>query len=116
MPTTIAWSASNPSAVAVDDTSVYFTSWGSIWKIAFAGDQPTRIATGQGEPNAIAVDAKDRVYAATSPDGKVYRLSGSGKPEVGGEYATESLAVVRAGIVSAREGRKVEVAEILRSD
>ena len=33
--------------------------------------------------------------------------------EVGGEYATRSLAVVRAGIVSAREGRRVEVAEIL---
>ena len=30
---------------------------------------------------AIAIDAKDRVYAATSPDGKVYRIAG-GKPEV----------------------------------
>jgi len=43
-------------------------------------------------------------------------IRGTGKPEVGGDYATESLAVVRAGILSAREGRRVEVAEILRHD
>jgi hypothetical protein len=35
---------------------------------------------------------------------------------VGGDYATVSLAVVRAGILSAREGRRVEVAEILKND
>jgi sugar lactone lactonase YvrE len=34
------------------------------------------------EIHAIAVDSKDRVYFGTAPDGKVYRLSGSGKPEV----------------------------------
>ncbi len=34
------------------------------------------------EVHALAVDAKDRVYAATSPDGKIYRLSSSAKPEV----------------------------------
>jgi hypothetical protein len=55
-------------AVAVDDANVYFTSWGSIWKIAFAGDQPTRIATDQGEPNAIAVDATS-VYWTNAVDG-----------------------------------------------
>jgi len=31
---------------------------------------------------AIAVDSKDRVYAATSPDGKVYRIDQAGKSEV----------------------------------
>jgi predicted dehydrogenase len=41
---------------------------------------------------------------------------GDGKPEMGGEAATRSLAVIRAGIVSAREGRRVEVAEILSKD
>ena len=39
-----------------------------------------------------------------------------GRPEVGGEYATTSLAVIRAGILSAREGRRVEVAEIMAND
>jgi predicted dehydrogenase len=38
------------------------------------------------------------------------------EPEVSGEYATESLAVVRAGIVSAREGRRVEVSEVMQRD
>src|SRR5258705_3114224 len=37
-------------------------------------------------------------------------------PEIGGEYATTSLAVIRAGILSAREGRHVEIAEILAKD
>jgi len=41
---------------------------------------------------------------------------GQGTPEMGGEGATASLAVIRAGIVSAREGRRVEVAEILSKD
>ncbi len=43
-------------------------------------------------------------------------VRGGGQPEVGGDYATHSLAVVRAGILSAREGRKVEVAEVMRTD
>jgi predicted dehydrogenase len=43
-------------------------------------------------------------------------VRGDGKPEMGGEGATASLAVIRAGIVSAREGRRVEVAEILSKD
>jgi sugar lactone lactonase YvrE len=31
---------------------------------------------------AVAIDRQDRVYAATSPDGKVYRVDASGKAEV----------------------------------
>ncbi len=31
---------------------------------------------------ALAVDSRDRVYAATSPDGKVYRIAGNAKPEI----------------------------------
>jgi predicted dehydrogenase len=41
---------------------------------------------------------------------------GGAAPEVGGDYATTSLAVIRAGILSAREGRRIEVAEILAKD
>jgi predicted dehydrogenase len=37
----------------------------------------------------------------------------TGKPEMGGEGGTASLAVLLAGITSAREGRRVEIAEIL---
>ncbi|MFV2034033.1 MAG: Gfo/Idh/MocA family protein [Halocynthiibacter sp.] len=41
---------------------------------------------------------------------------GTDTPDVGGEGATASLAVVKAGVKSAREGRHVDVVEILSSD
>ncbi|MGI9401813.1 MAG: Gfo/Idh/MocA family protein [Rhizobiaceae bacterium] len=41
---------------------------------------------------------------------------GNSDVEVGGEGATESLAVVKAGIKSVSEGRHVDVAEILNSE
>ena len=40
-------------------------------------------------------------------------VRGKGKPEVDGEQALRSLAVIRAGVKSAREGRHVTVEEIL---
>jgi predicted dehydrogenase len=40
-------------------------------------------------------------------------VRGDGEPEMGGERATGSLAVILAGIRSAREGRRVEMKEIL---
>jgi predicted dehydrogenase len=43
-------------------------------------------------------------------------VRGQAAVEVGGDYATVSLAVVRAGILSAKEGRRVEVSEILEND
>jgi predicted dehydrogenase len=43
-------------------------------------------------------------------------VHGDGAPEMNGDSATRSLAVVRAGVLSAREGRRVEIAEILETD
>ena len=40
-------------------------------------------------------------------------VRGTGQPEMDGERGTASLAVLLAGITSAREGRRVEIAEIL---
>ena len=40
-------------------------------------------------------------------------VRGRGEPEMNGEKGTASLAVILAGIQSAREGRRVEVAEVL---
>lgn len=40
-------------------------------------------------------------------------VRGQAVVETGGEYATRSLGVIRAGIVSAREGRRVTLAEVL---
>jgi predicted dehydrogenase len=41
---------------------------------------------------------------------------GEGKPEMDGEAATRSLAVIRAGIESARTGRRVTIAEALADE
>ena len=43
-------------AIAADDTSVYFTSWGTVLKIGFTDIQPTQIAANQGDPNAIVLN------------------------------------------------------------
>lgn len=43
-------------------------------------------------------------------------IRGKAKPEVGGGAALESLAVIRAGVLSARERRHVTIKEILASD
>jgi predicted dehydrogenase len=69
---------------------------------------------GEDKPSAIAVPKNDTFVEELEEFAAAVR--GGPKPEVGGDYATESLAVVRAGILSAREGRKVEVAEILKND
>ncbi len=70
----------------------------------------------RGEDKATAVTVPKNDTFVEELEEWAAACRGNGKPEVGGEYATESLAVVRAGILSAREGRRVEVAEILRND
>jgi predicted dehydrogenase len=40
-------------------------------------------------------------------------VRGDGEPEMDGERSTRSLAVLLAGIKSAKEGRRVEVKEVL---
>jgi predicted dehydrogenase len=43
-------------------------------------------------------------------------VRGQGQPEVDGDLATHSLAIIRAGIRSASEGRRVVVAEVLAAE
>ena len=69
---------------------------------------------GETKPVAVASDNNDTFIEELEEFANAVR--GQGKPEVGGEFATTSLAVIRAGVLSAREGRRVEVAEILRTD
>src|SRR5579872_6934675 len=76
-------------AVARDSKGNIYTGGGSLGGSRaklFAID-----ARGQGKllteldgiaVQAIAIDRQDRVYAATSPDGKVYRVDSSGKADV----------------------------------
>ena len=69
---------------------------------------------GATSANAVACPRNDTFVEELEEFATAAR--GEGAPEMDGEAATRSLAVIRAGIVSAREGRRVEVAEILAKD
>ena len=75
-PTDLATAQDAPSAVALDDVNVYFTSAGdgkvqSVPKGGLRpGEAPTVLATGEGEPMGIAVDVSG-VYWTNHGDGRV---------------------------------------------
>jgi predicted dehydrogenase len=66
---------------------------------------------GETQPAAVPCAKNDTLVEELEEFATAAR--GQAQHEVGGEYATRSLAVVRAGILSAQERRRVEVAEIL---
>jgi len=70
----------------------------------------------RGETKPVAVPSDNNDTFIEELEEFVSAVRGNGRPEVGGEFATTSLAVIRAGVRSAREGRRVEVAEILKTD
>jgi predicted dehydrogenase len=70
----------------------------------------------RGEDKPVAVPSSKNDTFVEELEEFAAACRGSGRPEVGGEDASRSLAVVRAGILSAREGRRVEVAEIMAKD
>jgi predicted dehydrogenase len=70
----------------------------------------------RGEQKAAAVPTSSNDTFVEELEEFAAACQGNGKPEVSGDFATRSLAVVRAGILSAREGRKIEVEEILKND
>ncbi len=53
-----------------------------LFKVDASGKSSTLVDLPGIAIQAIAVDNSDRVFAATSPDGKVYRVDSSGKAEV----------------------------------
>ncbi len=59
----------------------------------------------------VACEANDTI--AEELDEFAACIRGEAKPTVDGQRATESLAVIRAGITSVKEGRAVDVAEVL---
>jgi predicted dehydrogenase len=69
---------------------------------------------GEEKPVKVAFANKDTIAEELEEFANAVRSGVA--PEIGGEYATTSLAVIRAGILSAREGRHVEIAEILAKD
>jgi predicted dehydrogenase len=68
----------------------------------------------RGAPKAepVAVKKNDAIVEELEEFAAAAR--GDGEPEMDGERSTRSLAVLLAGIKSAREGRRVEVEEVLR--
>jgi predicted dehydrogenase len=72
------------------------------------------IKRGEKKPIAVPCERNDTFVEELEEFAAAVR--GGPMPEVGGDYATTSLAVIRAGILSAREGRRVDVAELLARD
>jgi predicted dehydrogenase len=72
------------------------------------------IKRGADRPVPIPCNTNDTIVEQLEEFAAAVR--GNGRPEVGGAYGTTSLAVIRAGILSAREGRRVQVSEILSND
>ena len=69
---------------------------------------------GESKARPIATESNDTIREELEEFVRCVR-SGA-KPETGGDWATRNLAVIAAGVISAREGRAVEVTEILSAN
>jgi predicted dehydrogenase len=69
---------------------------------------------GSDAPQAVVCEKNDTFVEELEEFAAAVR--GQGAPEMDGERATNSLAVIRAGILSARESRRVEISEVLAND
>jgi predicted dehydrogenase len=67
---------------------------------------------GEAKANAIACAENDTIVEELEEFMRACR--GDGEPEMDGEKSTASLGVILAGIQSARDGRRVTLAEVLR--
>lgn len=68
---------------------------------------------GEAKPTAIVVDEVDTIRAEIDEFAACVR--NKTQPETDGFWAARNLAVIKAGVRSAKEGRGIEVAEILKS-
>jgi predicted dehydrogenase len=66
---------------------------------------------GTSRTEAVPCEKSDTIVEELEEFARAVR--GEGKPEMDGEKATASLAVLLAGIKSARENRRVAIAEVL---
>ena len=83
------------------EATAYYDMHNGLRVLKRGSTQPTPVACPKNDP--IVEELEEFAHAAR----------GDGEPEMDGEHATASLAVILAGIRSAREGRRVEVKEIL---
>jgi predicted dehydrogenase len=75
----------------------------------FAGLRHLR--RGETAARAVATEKNDTIREELEEFARCVR-TGS-RPETDGVWATRNLAVIMAGVTSAREGRAVEVAEVM---
>ena len=83
------------------DATAYYDLHNGLRLLKRGQAEPTRVASAK---NDTLVEQLEEFVAA---------IRGQGQIEVGGDAATRSLAVVRAGILSAQHGRQIEVAAVL---
>jgi uncharacterized repeat protein (TIGR03803 family) len=106
---------SDPSAVAVDATNLYFTDSvaGTVMKAALNGDAPSTLASGQTTPLAIAVDATSVYWVndGTAPnsyaDGSIMKVAlGGGTPVTlaSGQSYAFAIALDATSVYWANEG------------
>jgi predicted dehydrogenase len=68
---------------------------------------------GEGRARGVTVEANDAIREELEEF--VHCVRTGTKPETDGWWASRNLAVIRAGVVSAREGRAIDVAQIVAS-
>ena len=71
------------------------------------------VKRGEKEPVKMEFEANDTIAEQMEEFGDCIRYNT--EPEVGGEWAARSLAVIRAGVKSANVGRYVSIDEIMKS-
>jgi hypothetical protein len=76
---TLLAAASNPWAIAVAGTTVYYTDGDSVMSVPAAGGAPVTIAADQQFPYSLAVDAKN-LYWSNERDGTIVAMPLAGGP------------------------------------
>jgi predicted dehydrogenase len=86
------------------EATAYYDMHNGLRMLTRGSDKSTPVAC---EKNDVFVEELKEFAAA---------VRGKATPEMDGDRGTSSLAVLRAGILSAKEKRRVEVAEVMKND